>query len=180
MIVIDIIQPEFTVLLTGATWSYLEDVVKNLPQLFWPYIISTFYLYYYEFRCKGLLKKCMTVLSHYILKMQLKIDVSTFKIHLLAVILYFVWYLLFHSIQLPLVLLTHLSSQDTHNAQVWGWTSRIIRVNLMLFSEGCASDAVDSKYSINSCVLNETQVMGRKWLYISMKCQISNGGRALS
>lgn len=32
----------------------------------------------------------------------------------------------------------------------------------MLFSEGCISDAVDSKYHINSCVLNETQVMGRK------------------
>lgn len=32
----------------------------------------------------------MTVVSHYVLKMQLKIDVSTFKIHLLDVILYFV------------------------------------------------------------------------------------------
>lgn len=41
--------------------------------------------------------------------MQLNIDVSTFKIHLLAVMLYFAWYLLFHNIQLPLVLSTQLS-----------------------------------------------------------------------
>lgn len=107
--------------------------------------------------------------------MQLNIDVSTFKIHLLAVILYFAWYLLFHSIQLPLVLPTQLSSSHPCSAWAWGWKSWIIRAILTLFSEGGISNAAkaDPKYHRNSCVLNETQVRGRRQLYSSTKCQIS-------
>lgn len=80
--------------------------------------------------------------------MQLNIDVSTFKIHLLAVMLYFAWYLLFHSIQLPLVLPTQLSSPHPHSAWAWGWKSWITRAKLALFSEGRISDAAkaDPKY----------------------------------